>query len=239
MEAHPPVRDSAYAVETYDEAYYRSVLRNERYRSHRWRLKWVDYCLDPRPGERIVDLGCGPGLLAKHLASRGAIVHGVDLSPLAVEFARRHNAAYPNCTFAVADASCCRHLPDCSFDKACSVDVTEHCGYETMCGIFAEAHRLLKPGGLYFIYTPNPRHWIEVCRRHHFILKPFPGHTGLRNAEVIIDALHRNGFEIVRHIRPPSMIPVVQWLEKLWSLQPLLPELGVYRIVLLAAKRGG
>lgn len=238
MDAQPPIRDSAYAVETYDEAYYRSVLRNERFRSHRWRLKWVDRCLDPRPGDRIVDLGCGPGLLARHLASRGAVVHGVDLSPLAVEFARRHTAAYPNCTFAVADASRCEHLADASFDKACSVDVTEHCGYDTMCGIFAEARRLLKPGGLYFIYTPNPRHWIEVCRRHRIILRPFPGHTGLRTAEVIIDALNRAGFDIVRHERPPSMIPVVQWVEKLWSLQPLMPELGVYRVVILAARRG-
>lgn len=230
------IQDKDYAAETYDEAYYQSVLRNEQYRSHKWRLKWVDECLQPGPGDRIVDLGCGPGVLAKHLAARGASVHGVDLSDVAVGFARQFNKPYPNASFEVADASRCTHLADASFDKAVSADVTEHCGYDVMCGIFAEAYRLLRPGGLYFVYTPNPLHWIELCRKHHIILKPFPGHTGLRTAPVIIDALQKAGFAIARHVRPPSMIPVVQWLEKLWSLGPVFPNLGVYRVVLLARK---
>ncbi len=137
----------------------------------------------------------------------------------------------------MADASRCTHLADGSFDKACSVDVTEHCGYDVMCGIFAEAHRLLKDGGLYFVYTPNPRHWIELCRKYHIILKPFPGHTGLRTAPMIAQALQNAGFDIVRQVRPPSMIPVVQWFEKIWSLGPVLSDLAVYRVVLLRAKQ--
>jgi len=34
-----------------------------------------------------------------------------------------------------------------------------------MRAIFAEALRLLKPGGLYFVYTPNPLHWIERLKK--------------------------------------------------------------------------
>jgi cyclopropane fatty-acyl-phospholipid synthase-like methyltransferase len=228
--------DKDYAYDTYDEAYYQSVLRNVKFRSHAWRLRWVDECLKPGPGDNIVDLGCGPGVLASHLAGRGATVHGVDLSEVAVRFAREFNRQYPSASFAVADASNCTHLQDASFDKALSADVTEHCGYDVMCDIFREAYRLLKPGGLYLVYTPNPKHWIELCRRHHIILKPFPGHTGLREAPVIIDALGKAGFELARHLRPPSMIPVFQWLEKAWSLQPLWRDLAIYRIVLLARK---
>jgi len=231
--------DKDYAYDSYDEAYYRSVLRNINFRSHRWRLRWVDECLRPGPGDRIIDLGCGPGVLAHHLCEKGATVHGVDLSPIAVRFARDFNRDHPRASFEVADAGRLPHLASASFDKALSADVTEHCGYDVMCDIFAEAMRLLKPGGLYFVYTPNPLHWIELCRKHHIILKPFPGHTGLRTAPVIVDALRKQGFQIARQVEPPSMIPVLQWIEKLWSLQPFWRDLGIYRVVVLARKPGG
>jgi cyclopropane fatty-acyl-phospholipid synthase-like methyltransferase len=230
--------DKDYAYDTYDEAYYQSILKNITFRSHHWRLKWVDECLQPKPGDKIVDLGCGPGVLDNHLLKQGASVHGVDLSPVAVKFARDFNKEYPNGTFEVADASNCTHLGDSSFDKGCSCDVTEHCGYDVMCDIFREALRVIRPGGKYLVYTPNPKHWIELCRKHHIILKPFPGHTGLRTAEVIVEALKKTGWELERRIRPPSMIPVVNRFEKIWSMQPVFSDLTVYRVVLLARKPG-
>jgi SAM-dependent methyltransferase len=231
----PVTTDQDYATAQYTEEYYRQVLRNIAYRSHAWRLRWLDECLQPGPGQRIVDLGCGPGVLARHLLERGAEVHGVDLSPIAIRFAREFNAHFPGAHFEVADASACTHLPDGSSDKACSCDVTEHCGYEVMRAIFREARRLVRPGGLYFIYTPNPRHWLEVLKKWR-ILRPDPSHTGLRTAEVIADALRQEGWEIARQVRPPSMLPVIQWLEKAWSYVPVAGELGVYRVVILARK---
>ena len=44
--------------------------------------------LDPRPGERILDLGCGDGVLTAQIAARGAVVVGVDASPAMVAAAR-------------------------------------------------------------------------------------------------------------------------------------------------------
>ncbi|MFI5378609.1 MAG: class I SAM-dependent methyltransferase [Tepidisphaerales bacterium] len=227
--------DKDYATEEYTEDYYRRVLKNITYRSHAWRLRWVDECLRPGPSDRIVDLGCGPGVLANHLLESGAAVHGIDLSEIAVRFARDFNKEFPKASFEVSDASACKNLADNSFDKGCSCDVTEHCGYDVMCGIFREARRLIKPGGLYLIYTPNPRHWLEVLKKYH-IVKPDPSHTGLRTAPVIMDALKKEGWEIARYLRPPSMMPVVQWCEKAWSFLPGVGELGVYRVVVLARK---
>lgn len=60
--------------------------------------------LDPRAGERILDLGCGTGHLTAQIAASGAHVTGVDRSPEMVAAAR---AAYPNLRFEIADA---RHL---------------------------------------------------------------------------------------------------------------------------------
>ncbi len=57
--------------------------------------------LEPRPGETILDLGCGTGHLAKTIADAGARVVGIDSAPSMIEAAR---AAYPDIEFLVADA---------------------------------------------------------------------------------------------------------------------------------------
>lgn len=57
--------------------------------------------LDPRPGERVLDLGCGTGTLTAELAERGAAVLGVDADPQMVSAAR---AQHPEISFDVADA---------------------------------------------------------------------------------------------------------------------------------------
>ena len=61
--------------------------------------------LDPRPGEHVLDVGCGFGSTALAASARGAEVHGVDISPPMIERAReRATEAHANATFAVGDA---------------------------------------------------------------------------------------------------------------------------------------
>jgi SAM-dependent methyltransferase len=61
--------------------------------------------LDPQPGEQVLDVGCGFGSTAIAVASRGASVHGLDISPPMIERARaRAAAAGAAITFAVGDA---------------------------------------------------------------------------------------------------------------------------------------
>ena len=57
--------------------------------------------LDPRPEERIIDLGCGTGVMTVEIASRGAEVLGIDGS---VEMVNTARSEYPNLSFAVGDA---------------------------------------------------------------------------------------------------------------------------------------
>lgn len=234
MPANP---DSDFFHDYYNEGYYRHITdeADRGARSHRWRLRWLDAMVDVRPGARIVDLGAGAGIISRHLARRGAVVEGVDLAPEAVAVARRRCEGLA-VHLAIADAARCDHLPDASFDKAVSCDLIEHVEDDTMRGVLREAWRLLKPGGLFYVYSPNRDHWIERMKARNFLLKNPAGHVRVRRIAEVVAALVSCGFEIVRIARPPSMLPIVQWLEWIWMRLPICPQLAVYRISVLARK---
>lgn len=81
---------------------------------HRLAAGLVDL-LDPRPGERVLDVGCGSGELTRAIADRGARVVGVDASPDMIAAARQ---GFPDLEFAVADARTMRF--DAPFDAVFS-----------------------------------------------------------------------------------------------------------------------
>lgn len=58
--------------------------------------------LAPQPGEKILDLGCGPGQLTQKIAERGAVVTGLDASPEMIAQARQN---YPALRFVLQDAA--------------------------------------------------------------------------------------------------------------------------------------
>lgn len=68
--------------------------------------------LDPKPGERILDLGCGTGRLAFEIAERGATVTGLDSSPEMIAQARINYPSHrhPRLSFALAEASAPRDV---------------------------------------------------------------------------------------------------------------------------------
>lgn len=65
--------------------------------------------LRPAAGEQVLDVGCGPGVLAPHVAAAGARCTGVDASRRLIAFARRHHGAQGR--FVVGDATRLRKVP--------------------------------------------------------------------------------------------------------------------------------
>jgi SAM-dependent methyltransferase len=74
------------------------------------------------PGERVLDIGCGPGALALDLARRGAVVTGLDRDAGAIRTARAR-AAGVSVTFVEADAS---RLPEGRWDVVILSNILEH-----------------------------------------------------------------------------------------------------------------
>jgi SAM-dependent methyltransferase len=105
--------------------------------------------LDLQPGERVLDIGSGPGFLAASMAERvgpGGGVFGIDLSEPMLAHARSLPAqpeAAPM-AFALGDATALDH-PDASFDAAVCTQVYEY--VPDLDAALAELHRVLRPGG--------------------------------------------------------------------------------------------
>jgi len=94
-----------------------------------------------RPGERVVDIGAGPGFLVAEMAAEGARVVAVDPSASMRELARGRDV-----DFEVVDGSAERlPLPDGSVDAAVATQVLEY--VPDVPGALAEIRRVLRPGG--------------------------------------------------------------------------------------------
>jgi len=101
-----------------------------------------------KPGERLLDVGCGWGAMAMHAASRhGVSALGISLSQPQVDLANERAAAAGlagKVEFRVADY---RELGDQQFDAISSIGMVEHVGEERI-DLYAQTlHGLLKPGG--------------------------------------------------------------------------------------------
>lgn len=111
-------------------------------------------------GQRVLDVGCGPGLYAEELVSRGASVVGLDQSPEMVHLARRRLGAAAE--FRVQDlAEPLRWADDESFDLAVMALVIHH--VDDRVGALREICRVLRPHGRLVISTHHP---VADWRRH-------------------------------------------------------------------------
>lgn len=112
-----------------------------------------------RPGDRVLDIGCNGGYLARLLAAAvtpGGRVAGVDPSPPAIAHAARRAPA--NADFSVGVAQDLR-WPDASFDVVTSTLAVHHIPGADRAAAFAEMFRVTRPGGRLLIADFRPSRW--------------------------------------------------------------------------------
>jgi cyclopropane-fatty-acyl-phospholipid synthase len=181
-----------------------------------------------KPGESLLDIGCGWGSLVLHAAERyGARATGITLSEHQAAFARAliAEAGLANrCRVEVRDY---RDLPrEAAFDKVVSVGMFEHVGRAKLPAYFSRAYRFTRPGGLFLnhgivILSPRPAHLRVVRRalapRTSFIQRHvFPDGELVPPAEVLRFA-EAAGFETrdVESLREHYALTLRRWVKRL------------------------
>jgi 2-polyprenyl-6-hydroxyphenyl methylase/3-demethylubiquinone-9 3-methyltransferase len=141
-------------------------------------------------GRRVLDVGCGGGLLSESLARAGAQVTGIDLAPGMVEVARLHAAEGGLAIdYRVASAEELAQAGPGQFDVVTCMEMLEH--VPDPAAMTATLVRLLAPGGALFVSTLNRN------------LKSFL--LAIVGAEYILRLIPRGTHEYERLIRPAEL----------------------------------
>jgi ubiquinone/menaquinone biosynthesis C-methylase UbiE len=165
------------------------------------RRRIVREALAAAPGERILDVGCGPGFYcAELLADVGPTgwVVGVDGSEAMLALAARRCAGHDNVELLPGDATAVP-VDDASFDAALSVQVQEYVP-DVDAGL-AELHRALRPGGRVLVFDID---WATLslhagdAARTARVLDAWDEHLAHRSLPpTLAPRLRRAGFEAV------------------------------------------
>jgi SAM-dependent methyltransferase len=112
--------------------------------------RFIDSYVQPRAGDRVVDLGCGTGASLEHLPSTVGYV-GVDVSQAYIDTAR---ARFDRGTFLCSDILTVDLSAYPPFDLAISFGVLHHLDERAARGLVAVARRVVRPGG--YLVTIDP-----------------------------------------------------------------------------------
>jgi 2-polyprenyl-6-hydroxyphenyl methylase/3-demethylubiquinone-9 3-methyltransferase len=154
------------------------------------RLEWIQ-SICPLQGKRVLDVGCGGGILADSMARKGADVVGIDLSSKALKVAQLHalEAQTPNIAYREVSAEDLAIETPSQFDVVTCMEMLEH--VPDPASVVKACSTLVKPGGWVFFSTLN--------RSAKSFLFAIVG------AEYVLNLLPRGTHEYAKMIRPSEL----------------------------------
>jgi 2-polyprenyl-6-hydroxyphenyl methylase/3-demethylubiquinone-9 3-methyltransferase len=157
------------------------------------RLDWIDRHAR-LAGKKVVDIGCGGGILSDSMARRGADVLGIDLAAKALKVAQLHalEAGTPSIAYREVAAEALAEEMPAAFDVVTCMEMLEH--VPEPASIVRACATLVRPGGWLFFSTIN--------RNPKAFLFAIVG------AEHVLKLLPKGTHEYARFIRPSEL---AQW----------------------------
>lgn len=147
--------------------------------------------------KKVLDIGCGGGILSESMAARGAIVTGIDIAPDLLEIARLHARQHQltQITYSQTTAEEYAEIYPHSFDVITCMELLEH--VPDPISIITAAAKLLKPNGHLFLATLN-----RTPKAYAF---------AILIAEYLLNILPRGTHQYEKFIRPSELD---QWLRQ-------------------------
>jgi 2-polyprenyl-6-hydroxyphenyl methylase/3-demethylubiquinone-9 3-methyltransferase len=157
------------------------------------RLDWID-ALAPLKGRRVLDVGCGGGILAESMARRGADVLGIDLATKPLKVAELHamEAGVQRLAYREVAAETLAAEQRATFDTVTCMEMLEH--VPDPASVVSACAALAKPGGRVFFSTI------------HRNAKAFA--FAIVGAEHVLKLLPKGTHEYAKFIRPSEL---AQW----------------------------
>jgi 2-polyprenyl-6-hydroxyphenyl methylase/3-demethylubiquinone-9 3-methyltransferase len=154
------------------------------------RLEWIQtQC--PLDGKRVLDVGCGGGILADSMARKGAQVLGIDLAAKALRVAQLHalEAQTPSVQYQEVSVEALAAEQPGSFDAVTCMEMLEH--VPDPGSVVRACATLVKPGGWVFFSTinRNPKAFV----------------LAIVGAEYVLNLLPRGTHEYEKFLRPSEL----------------------------------
>jgi len=142
------------------------------------RLTWID-SLAQIKGKRVLDIGCGGGILSDAMARKGALVTGIDLSSKALRVAQLHalEAGTTNVDYQEISAEAMAQQHPEAFDVVTCMEMLEHVPDPS--SVVRACAAMVKPGGWVFFSTlnRNPKAFLFAILGAEYVLQLLPKGT--------------------------------------------------------------
>ncbi len=141
------------------------------------RLNWIDDSVQLK-GKRVLDVGCGGGILSESMYFKGAEVTGIDLGEKALKVAKLHQLeSGAKVDYQLIAVEALARLQPASFDVVTCMEMLEH--VPDPASIVAACAALVKPGGSVFFSTinRNPKSYLYAVIGAEYVLNMLPKGT--------------------------------------------------------------
>jgi len=175
-----------------------------------------------QPGGRLLDVGASAGFMVEQAVLGGFDAYGVELSPVAIEYA----APAIRSRMLVGDANSLAEDGVEKYDVVTAFDIIEHT-YDP--AAFAQSLRaLLRPGGLLCVTTPDTRHFLRYVMGSYWpMLEPLQ-HTVLFSRKSLAALLRQCGFNHIEMRTARKLLTADYLAEQVGGLTPGMER--AYRI---------